>query len=127
MPIYEYVCEKCGDHLEVTQKMSDPPLKKHNIESSCGGPLKKIISMNSFHLKGTGWYKTDYAKSSSTAPSSTSSKDVSKSGSSDTSAKPSGATEGKKETSESKGSESKASGSESSSSTTAVKTGGGKD
>jgi len=142
MPIYEYVCGKCGGHIEVTQKMSDPPLKTHNIEASCGGPLKKIISMNSFHLKGTGWYKTDYAKSSSSnsPPTSASSNEPSDSGSSDKSAKSSDTGEGKKESSESKGSESKSSdskGSESKSSskessstpTPAVKTGagGGKD
>ena len=28
MPIYEYQCEKCGEVFEVTQKISDPPLKK---------------------------------------------------------------------------------------------------
>lgn len=73
MPIYEYICGKCGDHLEVTQKITDEPLTAHNISSDCGGPLKKIISMNAFHLKGTGWYKTDYAKPSSTASSNVSS------------------------------------------------------
>jgi len=78
MPIYEYICGKCGGHLEVTQKMSDAPLTTHNIASDCGGPLKKIISMNSFHLKGTGWYKTDYAKPSSTGSSSSSDSSESK-------------------------------------------------
>lgn len=58
MPIYEYVCERCGTHLEVMQKMSDPPLKrcKH-----CRGKLEKLISQTSFQLKGSGWYVTDYA------------------------------------------------------------------
>jgi len=138
MPIYEYVCGKCGGRLEVTQKMSDPPLKTHNIESSCGGLLKKIISMNSFHLKGTGWYKTDYPKSSSSnsAPASASSNESSDSGSSDKSAKSSDSGESKKESAESKSSDSKGSegkssegkGSSSESSSTpatAVKTGGG--
>ncbi len=27
----------------------------------CGGEMKKLISNSSFVLKGTGWYKTDYA------------------------------------------------------------------
>jgi len=26
----------------------------------CGGEAKKIISLSSFHLKGGGWYVTDY-------------------------------------------------------------------
>lgn len=115
MPIYEYVCGKCGGHLEVTQKMSDAPLTTHNIESSCGGPLKKIISMNAFHLKGTGWYKTDYPKSSSSnsAPAPASSNESSDGGSSDKPAKSSDAGEGKKESAQSKSSEGKGSDSKS--------------
>jgi predicted nucleic acid-binding Zn ribbon protein len=31
----------------------------------CGGAVKKIISVNTFHLKGSGWYVTDYASGSS--------------------------------------------------------------
>ncbi|MDO9462359.1 MAG: zinc ribbon domain-containing protein, partial [Deltaproteobacteria bacterium] len=27
----------------------------------CSGQLKKVISCSSFHLKGSGWYVTDYA------------------------------------------------------------------
>lgn len=65
MPIYEYVCEKCGDHLETLQKVSDAPLKKC---AKCRGKLEKIISRTSFQLKGGGWYQTDYSgKSSSSA------------------------------------------------------------
>lgn len=62
MPIYEYVCEKCGNHLEVMQKVTDEPLKRC---SNCRGKLEKIISRTSFQLKGSGWYKSDY---SSTGP-----------------------------------------------------------
>lgn len=61
MPIYEYVCDKCGDHLEVLQKVTDAPLKRC---SKCRGKLEKIISRTSFQLKGSGWYKTDYAGAS---------------------------------------------------------------
>lgn len=58
MPIYEYECEKCGEVIEILQKISDPPLKKCN---HCGGKIRKLMSMNTFHLKGSGWYVTDYA------------------------------------------------------------------
>jgi putative FmdB family regulatory protein len=58
MPIYEYVCEKCGNHLEVMQKVSDEPLKRC---TNCRGKLEKIISRTSFQLKGSGWYKSDYS------------------------------------------------------------------
>lgn len=58
MPIYEYKCEKCGRVVEAFQKFSDDPL----TACECGGCLHKMISLNSFHLKGSGWYVTDYAK-----------------------------------------------------------------
>ena len=58
MPIYEYVCQKCGHHLEVMQKMSDKPLSKC---PQCKGKLEKIFSQTSFQLKGSGWYVTDYS------------------------------------------------------------------
>jgi putative FmdB family regulatory protein len=59
MPIYEYECAKCGKKIEVLQKMSDKPLKKHE---NCGGSLTKLISAAGFQFKGTGWYVTDYAR-----------------------------------------------------------------
>lgn len=61
MPIYEYLCEKCGSELEAAQKITDPPLAMH---AECGGELKRLISNSSFHLKGSGWYVTDYPSES---------------------------------------------------------------
>ncbi len=61
MPIYEYECVKCGKVDEVLQKFSDKPLSKCK---RCSGKLHKLISHTSFHLKGTGWYATDYANKS---------------------------------------------------------------
>jgi putative FmdB family regulatory protein len=60
MPIYEYACEKCGNVVEVMQKVSDPPPKKC---LKCGGRLTRVISQSSFQLKGGGWYKDLYASS----------------------------------------------------------------
>jgi len=67
MPIYEYECVKCGHVHEIMQKMSDKPLSNC---SQCKGKLQKLISHSAFHLKGSGWYATDYANksNSSTAP-----------------------------------------------------------
>ncbi|MDD3553014.1 MAG: zinc ribbon domain-containing protein [Deltaproteobacteria bacterium] len=58
MPIYEYECKKCNKIIEHMQKISDP-----NLETcpECGGEVQKLISHSSFHLKGNGWYVTDYA------------------------------------------------------------------
>ena len=61
MPIYEYECTKCGQLEEAIQKFSDKPLTQCR---HCSGKLHKLISKNSFHLKGTGWYVTDYANRS---------------------------------------------------------------
>ena len=63
MPIYEYVCEKCGSHTEAIQKVSDAPLKKCK---KCRGKLEKIFSRTSFQLKGSGWYVTDYSNKPTT-------------------------------------------------------------
>ena len=61
MPIYEYECNQCGKKEEVLQKFSDQPLTTCKY---CSGKLHKLISHSSFHLKGTGWYVTDYADKS---------------------------------------------------------------
>ncbi len=68
MPIYEYECEQCGKVAEAFQKFSDKPLRKCH---HCSGKLHKLISQSSFHLKGSGWYVTDYAgkKSGASTPS----------------------------------------------------------
>ncbi len=67
MPIYEYECTRCGTIEEVFQKFSDKPLQKCK---HCKGKLHRLISQSSFHLKGTGWYVTDYANKSGTKTSS---------------------------------------------------------
>ncbi|GAB4275574.1 MAG: zinc ribbon domain-containing protein [Deferrisomatales bacterium] len=66
MPIYEYRCTSCHDEFEVTQKITDAPLREC---PKCNGSLEKLISQSSFVLKGSGWYKTDYAgKSTGSKP-----------------------------------------------------------
>ena len=58
MPIYEYTCTACDHSLETIQKFSDSPLVKC---PNCGQEtLKKMLSVPSFRLKGTGWYETDF-------------------------------------------------------------------
>ena len=60
MPVYEYECVQCQKVHEVQQKITDPPLATC---PECGGEVKKLISMSSFHLKGGGWYADGYSKS----------------------------------------------------------------
>jgi putative FmdB family regulatory protein len=104
MPIYEYECGACGERREFSQKFSDSPKRKC---PPCGAlKLKRLISAAAFHLKGNGWYVTDFrdkdkkkgdAKSSSkdggkdgAAESTTKSTDKSTDKSANTDKKPSG-------------------------------------
>ena len=66
MPLYEYECTKCGEIEEALQRFSDKPLAKCK---HCSGRLHKLISQSTFHLKGTGWYVTDYADKSKSSGS----------------------------------------------------------
>ena len=58
MPIYEYKCETCGEEFELFRNITS---NGNPCCKFCDGPVKKLISRSSFHLKGTGWYVTDYA------------------------------------------------------------------
>jgi len=69
MPTYQYRCSKCGNELEIVQKISDaslttcPQCKEESFE-------RVISGEGGFVLKGSGFYKTDYNKSKpSAAPS----------------------------------------------------------
>jgi len=75
MPIYEYECTKCGNTEEAIQSFSDKPLTKCG---KCSGKLHKLISQSTFHLKGSGWYVTDYANKSTSSNSSGSSSSAKK-------------------------------------------------
>ena len=59
MPIYEYRCQDCNHEFERMQKFSDPPI---GACPTCSGSVQKLISRSAFHLKGSGWYVTDYGR-----------------------------------------------------------------
>jgi len=64
MPIYEYRCGACGQHLEALQKMSEGALRKC---PECGkSQLKRLVSASRFRLKGSGWYETDFKNKNET-------------------------------------------------------------
>lgn len=65
MPIYEYECARCGKKIDVFQKISDPPPESCRY---CGGSVHRIMSQTTFHLKGGGWYVTDYGGNKAPAP-----------------------------------------------------------
>ncbi len=62
MPIYEYVCGKCGKKTEVIQRVNQARLK---VCPHCGGKLTKAFSAPAIQFKGSGWYVTDYARAKS--------------------------------------------------------------
>lgn len=64
MPIYEYLCQKCGFQFEKLQRLSDPPPSKC---PECGGKVAQLLSAPAVQFKGTGWYVTDYGRQSSRA------------------------------------------------------------
>lgn len=61
MPIYEYRCSACDETNEVWAKISDPPPREC---PSCGeaDTMRKLISLSSFQLRGSGWYADGYGK-----------------------------------------------------------------
>ena len=62
MPTYEYVCAKCGEHLEVYQTFSEEPLKRH---AGCGGKLQKVFSLGRDRPQGLRLLQDRQPRSSS--------------------------------------------------------------
>ena len=63
MPIYEYRCSSCGFQKEYLQKISDPLLSSC---PECGKEsFQKMLTAAGFHLKGSGWYASDFKGSGS--------------------------------------------------------------
>ena len=62
MPTYEYECQKCEHHFEVFQSIKDAPKKTC---PKCKGRVKRLVGTGAGLLfKGSGFYITDYRKSS---------------------------------------------------------------
>lgn len=62
MPTYSYKCKKCEHILEAFQGINDAPLQNCPKCDAQHGLEKMLFSAPGFALKGSGWYKTDYAK-----------------------------------------------------------------
>jgi len=59
MPTYEYLCDDCGYHFDVVQRITEDPLKEC---PKCKGQVKRLINCTNFMLKGDGWYRSGYTK-----------------------------------------------------------------
>jgi putative FmdB family regulatory protein len=58
MPIYEYVCKKCGHQQEALHKAEEKPRLACD---ECGAkPMSRQVSAAGFRLSGGGWYETDF-------------------------------------------------------------------
>jgi len=66
MPIYAYRCSACGHAKDMLQKISDPVL---STCPACGADaFEKQLTAAGFHLKGSGWYATDFKGAAGAAP-----------------------------------------------------------
>ncbi|MEM7782225.1 MAG: zinc ribbon domain-containing protein [Planctomycetota bacterium] len=63
MPTYDYICDACGHHWELFQKISDDPVKKC---PECGKKkaVRQFGTGAAIMFKGSGFYETDYRSDS---------------------------------------------------------------
>lgn len=66
MPTYQYECEACGHAFEILQTMTEAKLRK--CPKCAKFKLSRLIGGGSgLIFKGSGFYQTDYKKSSAPA------------------------------------------------------------
>ncbi|MBF8305732.1 MAG: zinc ribbon protein [Acidobacteria bacterium] len=76
MPIYEYRCSSCGFQKEYLLKVSDPVM---TVCPECNKQtFSKMLTAAGFHLKGSGWYATDFRNSGAKPAAKTEGKDTAK-------------------------------------------------
>lgn len=61
MPIYEYRCPN-GHLFELFQRLDEPPPEA--CEECGAGPVEKVLHPVPVFFKGSGFYSTDYGRSS---------------------------------------------------------------
>ncbi|MDD5196609.1 MAG: FmdB family zinc ribbon protein [Candidatus Omnitrophota bacterium] len=62
MPTYEYECRNCNKVFDIFQKITDKPIEKC---PKCHKKISRLIGGGSgIIFKGSGFYATDYRKSS---------------------------------------------------------------
>ncbi|MBI39719.1 MAG: FmdB family transcriptional regulator [Leptospiraceae bacterium] len=67
MPTYSYRCTQCGHEYDAFQSMKDDP---HTDCPECGGKVERLIGGGAgIVFKGSGFYVTDYKKSSGSSGS----------------------------------------------------------
>ena len=67
MPAYDYRCQACQAVFEKTQRITEPAGAR--CPHCQGEHCTRLITGSAFHLKGSGWYASDYAaKNGKSAP-----------------------------------------------------------
>jgi putative FmdB family regulatory protein len=71
MPTYEYECRTCKHRFEEFQSITEEPIKKC---PKCGKAVRRLFGGGmGIIFKGSGFYTTDYKRSSAVSGSSTAS------------------------------------------------------
>lgn len=65
MPIYKYECESCAHVFEDLRGINDP--NPDQCPACAHQSVRRLVSAGNFHLKGSGWYVTDYGSSGAEA------------------------------------------------------------
>ena len=58
VPLYEYLCSKCGHRFEKIESHRAAETKEC---PKCGGKAERVLAPPAIQFKGSGWYVTDYA------------------------------------------------------------------
>jgi len=65
MPTYEYACTKCGNRIEVLQRIDE---EAPTLCERCSGALRKVFHPAGIVFKGSGFYATDSRKKAAASP-----------------------------------------------------------
>jgi putative FmdB family regulatory protein len=68
VPLYEYLCSKCGHRFERIENHNASVKKKC---PKCRGKAERVPAAPAIQFKGSGWYVTDYSGKSSGGDSKT--------------------------------------------------------
>ncbi len=62
MPAYDYRCTACGHRFEKRQRITEPAGAQ--CPACADANCERLITGGTFHLKGSGWYASDYTGNS---------------------------------------------------------------
>ena len=66
MSFYDYKCKECGTVKEFEFKITEN-IPHFRMCEKCGNYMNRLFSSSVLEFKGTGFYKTDYKKQSTSS------------------------------------------------------------